>query len=167
MASGDTLVVLLPMGYEPPASNYATIDTRGAHPVLDFDAGTEEAAMWTAYLPKNYAGGGLTVSSFWAFSSDTSGTNTIQVGADIERMNVSSSALPTEAFGGVNSATSVGTPTTTGQFIKVDVTFDSGADMDSLAADELFRLEITRIVANAGDTATGDAELVGVVVKER
>jgi hypothetical protein len=45
MASGDTLVVLTPLGSEAPASSFATLGTRNAHPVLDFDAASTESAV--------------------------------------------------------------------------------------------------------------------------
>ena len=48
MASGDTLVVLTPLGNEPPVSNPATFDFRNNHPVLDFDDATNESAVFSA-----------------------------------------------------------------------------------------------------------------------
>jgi hypothetical protein len=54
-------VTLFAFDNEPPASNYATLDTRNGHPVLDFDATTGEAAIFTFILPRSYNGGGLTV----------------------------------------------------------------------------------------------------------
>lgn len=38
--------------------------------------------------------------------------------------------------------------------------------MDSLAAGEAFRLKVTRDADNASDTMAGDAELIGVEIKE-
>jgi len=58
MASGNTLCTFLPTDNEPPSSNYATLDTRNAHPVLDFDDTIQEAAQFTGILPRNYRGGG-------------------------------------------------------------------------------------------------------------
>ncbi|NIQ10453.1 MAG: hypothetical protein GWO10_16275, partial [candidate division Zixibacteria bacterium] len=46
----------------------------------------------------------------------------------------------------------------------VNVTFTDGADMDSIAVGEGFRMKITRDATN--DTATGDAELRFVEIKE-
>ena len=43
MASGDTLLVFTPLHNEPPASNFATLDLRNLHPVLDFDPTTNES----------------------------------------------------------------------------------------------------------------------------
>ena len=59
MASGDSLVIFTPLSNEPPSSNFATFDTRNAHPVLDFDDTTEEKVVFTGIMPRNYAGGGV------------------------------------------------------------------------------------------------------------
>jgi hypothetical protein len=59
MASGNTLCVFTPYNNEPPAAIYATLDVRNYHPVLDFDGATDEEAVFTSILPRNYAGGGL------------------------------------------------------------------------------------------------------------
>ena len=61
MASGDTLLVLTPLHNEPPSANAATIDLRNQHAVLDFDAATDESAVFGGVLPRNYAGGGVTI----------------------------------------------------------------------------------------------------------
>jgi hypothetical protein len=72
MATADTLAIFTPRGYEPPTSNYATLDTRNAHVVLDFDTTTQETAIWSGVMPYNYGGGNLTV---YVHSSMTSATS--------------------------------------------------------------------------------------------
>ena len=74
MASGDTLLTFFPNDNEPPSSNYATLDTRNQHPVLDFDASVDESAVFTGILPRNYGGGGVTVYLHLSASGITSTT---------------------------------------------------------------------------------------------
>ena len=77
MASGDTLFILTPQAYTPPATLYATLDTVAAGstpamsiPVLDFDGGSQdESADWYVTVPSHYAGGGFTFSYAYAMSS--------------------------------------------------------------------------------------------------
>lgn len=165
MASGDTLAVFTPLHNEPPASNYATLDLRNYHPVLDFDGATDEEAVFTSILPRNYSGGGLTVYLHVAFTSATSGNAYWQAG--IERMDDSSLDMDADSFASFQGA--AGNPNgTSGVMTLVTITFTSGAQMDSLAAGEMFRLKIRRDAdgtAGTDDVAT-DAELFGVEIKE-
>ena len=61
MASGDTLAVFVPQNTEPPTATFAQMGARNAHPTLEYDASTEWATQFSSVLPRNYAGGGLTV----------------------------------------------------------------------------------------------------------
>lgn len=165
MASGDTLAIFKPIENEPPTSNFATLDTRNNHPVLDFDGSADEETVFSGYLPANYAGGGLTISTFWALTSATSGS--LRVQAAIERIDLSSLDIDADSFASFQSAGG-SAPGTSGHVIKVDVALTSGAQMDSLAANENFRLKIRRDAdgtSGTDDIAT-DAELLRVVVKE-
>lgn len=165
MATGNTLLVFGPNDNEPPSSAYATLDTRNLHPTLDFDGATDEEAVFTAVLPAHYAGGGLTILSFWAFTSATTGSLRVQTG--IERIDASSLDIDADSFAAFNSAGGTA-PGTSGQVIAVTTTHASGAEMDSLAAGEMFRLKIRRDAdgtSGTDDIAT-DAELIAVHVKE-
>lgn len=151
-----------PTDNEPPTTAFATLDTRNVHPVLDFDATTDEEAVFTAFLPAAYAGGGLTVETFWSTVA-TSGN--FVVDAAIERNALASLDIDTDSFAAVQSAT-VTANGTVGFIVKGTITFTSGAQMDSLVAGEMFRLKIRRDANNAADTMTGDAQLLLVVIKE-
>lgn len=162
MATGNTLAVFLPMGYEPPSSNYATLDTRNGHPVLDFDTTTQETAIWTGVLPRHYAGGGITVYIHWAATSATSGT----IGWDVafERIGNGSQDIDADGFATAQTVTAATVSGTSGNVSITNVAITDGANIDSIAVGESFRIRVRRDVAN--DTASGDAELVAVELKE-
>lgn len=165
MASGDTLLVFTPYHNEPPSVSFATLDLRNSRPVLDFDGSADEEAVFSAILPRRYSGGGLTVTTYWSFTSATSGN--LRVQAAIERIDASSLDIDTDSFASFQSV-GVTAPGTNGQIIAGSVTFTSGAQMDSLAAGEMFRLKIRRDAdgtSGTDDIAT-DAELVGIEIKE-
>ena len=145
-----------PLDNEAPASNYATLDSRNSHPVLDFDTTTSEAAVWTRIMPSDYSGAGITVNIWAAATSATSGT--IGWLISLERMDASTLDIDADSFASANTLTAVTVPGTSGQFLKMTLNISNGANMDSIAAGELFRIKIARDVAN--DTATGDAELL-------
>ena len=162
MASGDTLLIFTPLHNEPPSSNPATLDLRNSHPVLDFDAGTNEDAVFSAVMPRSYAGGGLTVYIHYAMSSAVSGD--VDWDVSLERIGDQQQDIDSDGFAAVNSVDNTTVPGTSGLVDIVNVTFTDGADMDSVAVGEGFRMKVTRDAAS--DTATGDAELCFVEIKE-
>lgn len=162
MASGQTLAALLPTDNLPPASAFATLDTRNGHPVLDFDGSADESAIFKFLLPSAYAGGGLTVTLTVGFSSATSGTS--RWTAAIERDNTD---LDADSFASDATAVSIAANGTSGITTDGALTFASGAAMDSLAAGEWGRLRVKRLSNSDGaDDITTDAELFGVAIKE-
>ncbi len=163
MASGNTLVCLFPNDNEPPASNFATFDTRNAHPVLDFDAGTDETAQFTAIMPSNYAGGGVTVVLQWAASTATTGN--VVWAVSFEDIGDETQNIGSDGFASAQSVTAAA-PGTSGLVQYSSVAFTNGAQMDSVVAGDLFRIRVVRDADNVNDTMTGDAELVGLEIRE-
>jgi hypothetical protein len=163
MASGNSLVTFVATDNHPPASAYATPDTRNAHPCLDFDAGTDESAIFSSVLPRHYAGGGLTVTLGWMASSATTGD--VVWNAAIERHADDSVDLDTDHFAAAQAATGT-TASASGEVQYTSITFTNGAQMDSLAVGESFRMKVTRDADNGSDTMTGDAELLFVSIIE-
>ena len=161
MASGDTLLEFLPFHNEPPATT-ALNDTRNLHPVLDFDDSTNWSAVFTGIMPRNYASGGLTVYIHYAMSTATS--NDIDWDAQFERIGDQQQDLDSDGFAAAQSVDNTTVPGTSGLVDIVSIAFTDGAQMDSIAVGESFRLKITRDATS--DTATGDAELVAVEIKE-
>lgn len=156
-------VVFLPADNEPPVSNFATLDTRNGHLVLDFDDTTGESAIFTGVLPRSYGGSGLVVEIGYSMTSATSGTCGWLVA--IERIGDQQQDVDSDGFASDQTVTAVTVPGTSGNVDVVSVNIANGAGMDSLAAGEHFRIRVARDVAN--DNATGDAELHWVRVREQ
>ena len=162
MASGDTLAVFRPQDNEPPAANYATLDTRNAHPVLDM--ALTEIAIFSFVVPRHYGGSGITVYMHYAMSSATA--NDIALDTTFERIGDQQQDLDSDGFDatGVNG-TDTTVPGTSGLVDIVSNAHSDGARLDSLAVGEGGRLKILR-TAVAGTDATGDLELRFVELKE-
>jgi hypothetical protein len=144
---------------QPPAANYATLDTRNSIAVLDFDAATDESIVWTHVMPEAASlASGLIVNIFWMATSATSGT--VRWGVQIERMNTDEDA---DSF---DTAATAGTATngTSGIVTKTAITITT---IDSVAAGELFRIKVYRDAdgTSGTDDMTGDAELVAVELR--
>lgn len=165
MASGNTLVVFTPQQNEPPSSSYATLDTRNGYLVLDFDADADESAIFRGFMPRHYAGGGVTVTVGWMASSATSGT----ISLDVAFLSVTDDAddLDTKSFATAKNANPT-TASASGEVDYVTIAFSNGSEMDSVAAGEMFLLKVTRDAngTTSTDDMTGDMELCFIEIKE-
>lgn len=158
----ETLLSFTPQCNEPPASNFATLDTRNNHPVLDFDDTTNESAVFSAIMPNHYTGNGVTVVLHYAMTSAEG--DTVDWDVAFERIGDQQLDIDGDSFAAVQSVDNTAVPGTTGLVDVVSIVFTSGAQMDSVAAGEGFRLKVTRDAVS--DDAAGDAELLFVEIKE-
>jgi hypothetical protein len=170
MAAGDTLLIFTPLQCEQPVSNPATFDARNAHPCLDFDDTTNESAVFSGVMPQNYAGGGVTVYLHFSASTAQESVKTVTWLACFERIGDQQLDIDSDSFVDVNSGQ--GTASTTSGLVDIaSIAFTNGADMDSVAAGEAFRIKITRDPEDTSeqiepDDAGGDAELLRVEIRE-
>lgn len=153
-----TLAVFTPLVNQPPASNFATLDTRNSVAVLDFDAATDESAVFVGDIPEAAVlTSGLKVIISWAATSATSGA--CVWGAQFEK--TTGQDIDTDSFDTAVTATT----TTSGTSGVVNTTTITVTTIDSLAAGDCFRVKVYRDADNGSDTMTGDAELVAVEVQ--
>ena len=162
MASGDTLLTITPRDGEPPAANFATLDIRNNHPALDFDDTTNETTYFSCIMPRHYSGGGVTV--YLHYSMTSAVADTVDWDVAFERIGDQQLDIDGDSFAAVNSVDDTTVPDTAGLVDVASVAFTDGADMDSVAAGEGFRMSVTRDAVS--DDATGDAELLFVEIKE-
>jgi hypothetical protein len=143
---------------QPPASAFATLDTRNSILVLEFDAATEESAAFLGVIPENAVlSSGLTVRIWWMGDTATSGN--VRWGVQLERAGTDLDANSYDTNAQVTSAANA----TSGIESVASITITT---IDSLAAGDRFRLRVYRVAADAtNDTMTGDAQLVAVEVR--
>jgi hypothetical protein len=137
----------------------------GTHYVIAFDGATDEERVFSGALPLSYGSGGLTCELWVAAASATSGTARFQ--AAIERLVTESLDIDADDYASFQSV-GVSVPATAGHVKKIAITFTNGAQMDSLAAGESFRLKVRRDAdgtSGTDDIAT-DMHLVRVVLRE-
>lgn len=173
MASGDSLLIFTAMNNEPTDADYATLDAilttstdepDDVVPVLDFDPGaTQEYASFAAHMPSQYAGTtGLTVTLIW-----TSEATTGDVKWDVAfKALADTTNLLSSTYAAVQTITTT-TDATARDINTSTITFTDGAQIDSIAAGEYFRMLVTRDSIDAADTMnSNDAELISVYIKE-
>jgi hypothetical protein len=163
MAAGDLLADFSPQCNEPPSTGAAAPDARNGRPVLDFDASTDEAALFTGVMPWHYAGGGITVYAIVAFSSDVNNTHTGQLEIAFERIGDAQQDLDADGFAAAKDLT-VTVPATGGLTEVGSAEFSDGAEIDNAAAGEPFRVKVNCDTSDS--TFTGDLELVRLVLRE-
>jgi hypothetical protein len=142
---------------QPPATNFATLDTRNSIAILDFDDATDESAIFLGVIPEAAVlGSGLKIRIIWTATTATSGACVWD--ASLERMTTD---IDTDSF---DTAASVTTTTngTSGVPNYSEITLTT---IDSVTAGDGFRLKINRDANNGSDTMTGDAELIAVEVR--
>jgi len=136
---------------QPPASNFATLDTRNSIAVLDFDDATDESAVFMGIIPEGASlGSGLKIRLHWAATTATSGD--VRFDVQLERMTTD---LDSDSFDTVASSTAT-TSGTSGILTVTEITLTT---IDSVTAGDGFRLKVTRDANNAADTMSGDCEL--------
>ena len=153
MASGDTIFKFKPQDNEPQTGS-GIRDSRNNHPVMDL--ALTEFMVVSDVMPRNYAGGGLTIYLHYAMSSATA--NDIKLETSLERIGDQQQDLDSDGFAAAQNSGDITVPGTSGPVDIISTTHSNGAEMDSSAVGEGFRLKVTRI-AVVGTDATGDLEL--------
>jgi hypothetical protein len=162
MASGDALAEWTAVGGELPATSSAAYNFVNNQAVLDFDPTNDEGVYFSGILPNHYGGGGLSLLMIWTSVSAVAGDCVFTV--SVERQAVGH-AVGTDSFATANSIT-VTAPGVAGNLVYSTITFTSGAQMDSLAINERFRLLVTRDANAGGDTMAGDMRLIHLYLRE-
>jgi hypothetical protein len=152
-----TYTVFTPNQNQPPATDFATLDTRNSILVLDFDDGDTESAIFVGVIPEAASlGSGLKIRLHWAATDATSGDCVWDV--SLERMNTD---IDSDSFDTIASATAAANGTS-GILTVTEITLTT---IDSVTAGDGYRLKVTRNGTNVSDTMSDDAELVVVEVR--
>ena len=152
-----TIAVFTPRDNQPPATNFATLDTRNSIAVLDFDTATEESAIFIGVIPEGAVlTNGIIVRISWAAATATNGD--CRWGVQWMRCNTD---IDSDSF---DTATEVAT-TTNGTSGITNLTSITCTAIDGLTVGDTYRLKIYRDTTDAADTMAGDAELVSVEVR--
>lgn len=170
MAAGDTLLILTARDAIPTATSgvphaiFAGASTPAEGiPVLSYDSGTKEYADFICVMPRHYGGGGVTLTLYWASTQTSNACRWAAafcaVPDDTKDMNTGGHSYD---FNTVDATTA----SAAGEFDYATIAFTNGADMDSVAAGQMFVLRVARYGDAAEDNMTGDAFLAAIEVRE-
>lgn len=149
-----------PRDNQPPATNFATMDTRNSIAVLDFTGGgsTNKSAIFIGSIPEGMSlTSGIIARILWTSSTATSGN--CRWGVQIEKLNT---AITADSFDTAFEANTAA-PATSGIPVTTSITCTS---IDGLTAGDFFRVKIYRdSIDTANDTMSGDAELIALELR--
>ncbi len=154
-----TLAFFTPMTSQPPATAFATLDTRNSIAVLDFDDASVESTTFVGVIPEGAVlTSGITARIHWMATTATSGNCRWRV--EFERAGTDNDAdsydTATEAHSAASGTSGIET-----------VTAITATTIDSLVAGDRFRVRVSRVGNDAtNDTMTGDAELIAVELRQ-
>ena len=154
-----TLAFFTPMTSQPPATAFATLDTRNSIAVLDFDDASVESTTFVGVIPEAAVlTSGITARIHWMATTATTGNCRWRV--EFERAGTDNDAdsydTATEAHSAANGTSGIET-----------VTGITATTIDSLVAGDRFRVRVSRVGNDAtNDTMTGDAELIAVELRQ-
>jgi hypothetical protein len=152
-----TFCTFTPRENQPPATAFATLDTRNSIAVLDFNDTTVQNAVFLDVIPQfAILTSGLKIRLIWTAATATTGDCVWQVA--LERMTAD---IDADSFDTAASATAT-TSGTSGIPNYTEITLTT---IDSVAAGDGFRLKVTRNATSASDTMTGNSELIAVEVR--
>ena len=152
-----TIARFTPRDNQPPATAFATLDTRNSIATLDFDTATEEGAIFVGVVPEAAVlTSGLLVRITWTATTATSGD--CRWGAQWMRLNTDID------FDSFDTATEVTTTTNAISGVPA-LTAITCTAIDGLTVGDAFRLRIYRDTTDPLDTMAGDAELLTVEVR--
>lgn len=156
IAGTKTLSVFTPRDNQPPATAFATLDTRNSVFVLSFDASVAESAVFVSVIPEGTSvASGIVVRLWWMAATATSGNVVWAVS-----LMPASGNLATEVFApSITVATACNS--TPGVQSVSTITFTGSG----VVAGEMYRLKVDRVAATGADTMAGDAQLVAVEVR--
>lgn len=156
-----TRAIFLPFAAEFPSSNFPALAMSNRRPVLAFDAGTDETCYWTGKAPQGLTGT-ITVVVTYAMASATSGSVYFQAALEAITPGDSVDTDATTSFDTANSGNDT-VPGTAGYIDEVSITMTNA---DSMADGDYFRLSLNRDADNGSDTATGDAYVLAVELRD-
>lgn len=154
-----TLAYFTALDNQPPASGFATLDTRNSIAVLDFDDTVSESGVFVGIMPENASlASGIDVRLHWIATTGTTGICRwgVQFEEMISDLDIDSFDTTVAEGGSTTNATN-GVPT---------VTEIRCTGIDSITAGDLFRILVYRDATDTvNDTLSGDAELLAIELR--
>ena len=163
MASGDTLIRFTAYEATYPTTEPAFPGMRNEVPVMWFEDGQDTRVEFSGFMPRYYDSGGVTATLGWMAETATSGNCRWEVAW--KSVTDDADDLDTKSFASAQNATDAAA-SASGEVAYHTDTFTDGAQIDSVAAGEYFRLEVFRNGNHGQDSINDDVQLIFVELRE-
>lgn len=158
-----TRCVFTPFSAEMPTSNFPALLITNVHPVLAFDASTDETCYWTFIAPQGITGQ-LDAYVTYMMASATSGKVDFEGSIEAVTDGDSTDLDAGTSFDTANTITAPTVPGTAGYIDQIQITLTT---KDSIAAGDLCRFRLMRDADDgSNDTATGDVYVLAVELRD-
>lgn len=145
----------------PPATNYATFDTRNSIGTLHFDGLTNEAAVFVGIMPESASYANLQARLKWITTSAVSGS--VMWGVKWEQMTTD---LDSDDWSSVTELVhTIAGPGSTASGVPYTTAITCTGAFDSITGGDMYRLYVYRGATASSDDITTDVELVAVEVR--
>lgn len=165
-AAISQLHVFTPQQNEPPAANFATLDTRNSHPILVFADAVDSSAVFSGIFNRAYSGGALSVDIHFSMAGGIV-ANAVGWCAQLEALVAQD--IDSDGFHAVGAGLCVSASVSgTDGGLAIGTVALSTSEIDSIAAGGAFRLKIMRDGdgTNITDSAAGSAQLRMVEIRQ-
>lgn len=144
-----------------PSTNPTSAFSRNGHPILNYDDTTAEKVDFKRHIQSGYGGEDIKVDVDWVAETATSGA--VTWGVEFERNTPGGNDIDSDSFAAQQTGNST-TNGTSGVITRTTITLTQ-AQADGLIANDDFRMRVERVTGDGGDTMTGDAQILGVIVR--
>lgn len=166
MTTGNTMAIFSPLDSQLIGSGNAALGNRNGHYTLEYPSGVSQSAAFCGVLPSQYANGGLTVYLHYTMLQ-SSGQNVLW-GAQFASYGIEEGNNFINGYSpGQQNVVTSSTPGVLGQIKRDSIAFTDGNQIQNINGGDFFMLIVSRL-GNSGsiDTGFGNAELLGIEVKE-
>lgn len=144
-----------------PSSNPAEEHSRNNHPVISYDYVTDESAIFTSAMSKDYSNGDISVNVDWV-SNETVGSVVWSV--QFETNSEGGNNINSDSFASQQAIVS-DTSSESGVIKRASIVF-TNTQADDISAGDAYRLKVKRLATNVSDDMTDDAEIVMITLNK-
>lgn len=164
MTTGNTMLLFTPQEMQISSSGNVSIGQRNGRFTAEFASGVNQSAFFAGVMPYQYGNNGLTVYLHYTMAQ---GSGNILWGVNFASYGAETNTNTIDTYIPANQLTVTSpSPSVLGQIRRDSIVFADGPQIGNLNGGDYFLMAVARLGASGLDTGYGNAQLLGVEVKE-